>query len=180
MESAYETPVLPLFQFQYGSLKVFELYYPKADLFQNLIFKIVHGYLSKKMLFLAGTSDNRKENTGIPWLPVFSKKGLIKDIMKLNGLNLRKTLRKMKWGCFVSKELVSELNYSYDIHRDTIRCKNIVGLLPGSVSGPKKEYMVIGPHLDCQGVGKSVKGDSIYNGLLWTYHSLTNDIKLNP
>lgn len=42
--------------------------------------------------------------------------------------------------------------------------ENIVGLLPGSDPVLKNEYVVYVSHLDHLGVGRAVKGDSIFNG----------------
>ncbi|GAB4022261.1 M28 family metallopeptidase [Spirosoma koreense] len=41
---------------------------------------------------------------------------------------------------------------------------NVVGLLPGSDPVLKDEYVVCAAHIDHLGVGRPVKGDSIYNG----------------
>ena len=43
---------------------------------------------------------------------------------------------------------------------------NVVGLLEGSDSKLKTEYIVISAHLDHLGVGRPVKGDAIYNGAM--------------
>jgi len=43
---------------------------------------------------------------------------------------------------------------------------NVVGLLEGSDSKLKHEYIVITAHLDHLGVGRPVKGDAIYNGAM--------------
>lgn len=42
--------------------------------------------------------------------------------------------------------------------------ENLIGLLPGSDPKLKNEYVVYVSHLDHLGVGRPVKGDSIYNG----------------
>ena len=42
--------------------------------------------------------------------------------------------------------------------------ENIVGVLPGSDPKLKNEYVVYVSHLDHLGVGRPIKGDSIYNG----------------
>ncbi|QJW91120.1 M28 family peptidase [Spirosoma taeanense] len=42
--------------------------------------------------------------------------------------------------------------------------ENIVGMLPGSDPKLKDEYVVYVSHLDHLGIGRPVKGDSIYNG----------------
>ncbi len=47
-----------------------------------------------------------------------------------------------------------------------IDTQNVVGLLPGSDSRLKHEYVVISAHLDHLGVGRPVHGDAIYNGAM--------------
>ncbi len=140
------------------------LFYPKAALFQNLIFKNVHGYLSKKMLFLADTTIKGSIVDIDLKLPVFAKKKFIKDIFKLNDLNLKKELQTIAKGHNSSKELESVVNCSYELKMDSIFSKNVVAVLPGSDVNLKNEYVVVSAHLDGLGIGKAVKGDSIYNG----------------
>lgn len=41
---------------------------------------------------------------------------------------------------------------------------NVIGILPGSDPRLRDEYMVLSAHMDGLGVGRSVDGDSIYNG----------------
>jgi Zn-dependent M28 family amino/carboxypeptidase len=43
---------------------------------------------------------------------------------------------------------------------------NVVGILPGSDSKLKNEYLVLTAHLDHLGVGRPVNGDSIYHGAM--------------
>jgi Zn-dependent M28 family amino/carboxypeptidase len=47
-----------------------------------------------------------------------------------------------------------------------IDTQNVVGILEGSDSKLKKEYIVISAHLDHLGVGRPVNGDAIYNGAM--------------
>jgi hypothetical protein len=49
-------------------------------------------------------------------------------------------------------------------HVTTLTTPNVVGLLRGSDSTLSDEYVVITAHLDHLGIGKAVRGDSIYNG----------------
>lgn len=142
------------------------LFYPKASLLQNTIFKKVHGFLSGEMLALADTlvesSIARKELK----LLLFAKKGFVKEIFSLNGLSLRQELRRIAKGEPASKVLESVIDCSYSLNRETVASHNVVGLLPGRKPGLKAEYVVFGAHLDGLGVGKPVRGDSIYNGML--------------
>ena len=54
---------------------------------------------------------------------------------------------------------VAEQNPGIDTH-------NVIGLLEGSDGKLKHEYIVISAHLDHLGVGRAVRGDSIYNGAM--------------
>jgi Zn-dependent M28 family amino/carboxypeptidase len=45
-----------------------------------------------------------------------------------------------------------------------VRSKNVVGILPGSDSTVRDEYVIYTAHWDHFGVGEPVDGDSIYNG----------------
>jgi len=143
------------------------LFYPKANLLQGTIFKKVHGFLSKKMLTLADTLiENSVISNADLKLLFFAKKQLIKELFELNGLNLKKTLNNMKQGKYSSIELNSMLYCNYELNAIPIESKNIVAILPGRDSILKNEYVVLGAHLDGSGIGKKIKGDSIYNGML--------------
>jgi hypothetical protein len=52
------------------------------------------------------------------------------------------------------------------VHRSELQASNVVGLLPGSDRKLKHEYVIMSAHLDHQGVGRPVNGDSIYNGAM--------------
>jgi hypothetical protein len=43
---------------------------------------------------------------------------------------------------------------------------NVIGTIPGTDSGLSAQHVVLSAHWDAYGVGKPVKGDSIYNGAL--------------
>jgi len=47
-----------------------------------------------------------------------------------------------------------------------VESQNVVGVLPGVDPGLRNEYVVLSAHLDHLGVGKPIKGDSIYNGAM--------------
>ncbi len=141
------------------------LFYPKANLLQNVIFKKVHGFLSKEMLSLADPSVESLINVDLKLL-LFAKKGFVKKIFNLNGLNLKKTLRDIAAGENSSIALTSVLHCHYNLKNDAITSKNVVALLPGTDPVLRNEYVTFGAHLDGLGIGKTVKGDSIYNGML--------------
>jgi len=58
----------------------------------------------------------------------------------------------------VPKEYTVEAKHSFD----TLKLSNIVGVLPGK-SKPD-EYVIFSGHYDHLGIGKPIKGDSLYNG----------------
>src|SRR5690606_14931782 len=45
-----------------------------------------------------------------------------------------------------------------------VRSRNVVGLLPGSDSALRDEYVIYTAHWDHFGIGEPIDGDSIYNG----------------
>jgi len=52
------------------------------------------------------------------------------------------------------------------MQRETVDSENVVGVMSGSDSKLKKEYVIMSAHLDHLGVGRAVNGDSIYNGAM--------------
>jgi peptidase M28-like protein len=52
------------------------------------------------------------------------------------------------------------------LERATVRCRNVVGRLPGSDPSLAAESVVLTAHLDHVGVGEPLKGDRIYNGAM--------------
>ncbi|MGI4757876.1 MAG: M28 family peptidase, partial [Janthinobacterium lividum] len=47
-----------------------------------------------------------------------------------------------------------------------IHASNVVGMLEGSDSRLKKEYVVVSAHLDHLGIGREINGDKLYNGAM--------------
>ncbi len=62
--------------------------------------------------------------------------------------------------------LVGMLKSKTVVHRSEMQASNVVGLLPGTDRKLKNEYVIMSAHLDHQGVGRPVNGDSIYNGAM--------------
>ena len=62
--------------------------------------------------------------------------------------------------------LVGMLKSKAVVHRSEMQASNVVGLLPGTDRKLKHEYVIMSAHLDHQGVGRPVNGDSIYNGAM--------------
>jgi hypothetical protein len=52
------------------------------------------------------------------------------------------------------------------VRRSEMQASNVVGVLPGTDRKLKNEYVIMSAHLDHQGVGRPVNGDSIYNGAM--------------
>ncbi len=72
------------------------------------------------------------------------------------------------------------LNATVRMHTETLSPQtimgyNVIGLLPGSDPVLKNEYVVYVCHLDHLGIGRPVKGDSIYNGA----HDNASGISIN-
>lgn len=142
------------------------LFYPKANILQNIIFNKVHGFLSQEMLSLADHSIETLVGSVDLKLMFFAKKGFIREIFKLNGLSLHEELSNIAKGQNSSKELASTLKCSYALNTESIISQNVLALWPGIDPELKNEYVVFGAHLDGLGIGKAIKGDSIYNGMV--------------
>ncbi len=139
------------------------IYVPNRSLLQGAIFRRFHNYIGGPGYLITDESKN-KRLVDVDLL-TFAKKSFIKSIFAQNGLKLSKELSAMKKGGFVSKALQAKVTCSYDISYQNRDCKNIVAVLPGNDPELKHEYIIVGAHLDHLGIGKIVKGDSIYNGM---------------
>jgi hypothetical protein len=62
--------------------------------------------------------------------------------------------------------LPGSLKVRVGVHRTEVESPNVAGILPGSDPKLKDEYVVLSAHLDHLGVGRPIKGDSIYNGAM--------------
>jgi hypothetical protein len=62
--------------------------------------------------------------------------------------------------------LAVRLRAHVDVRRSSASCSNIVGVLPGSDTTLRGEYVVATAHLDHLGIGEPVKGDSVYSGAM--------------
>lgn len=130
---------------------------------QGIIFKKLHKYIGGSRIALSDTSVS-KPLVDLD-IVAYAKKDLIKDILKADGIDFNKELKSMANGNFRSKVLNADISCSYKLQLKNNDCKNVVGILPGSDIDLKNEYVVVGAHLDHLGIGKKVKGDSIYNGM---------------
>lgn len=73
-------------------------------------------------------------------------------------------LNGLKNGTSASFDLNTTATISYTSTHTDIDSYNVIGIVEGSDSKLKNEYVVHTAHLDHVGVGTAVKGDSIYNG----------------
>jgi hypothetical protein len=62
--------------------------------------------------------------------------------------------------------LPSRLNATASVNRAEVESQNVVAVLPGNDPRLKDEFVVFSAHLDHLGIGKPIKGDSIYNGAM--------------
>ncbi len=134
-------------------------------LFQGMVFEQIHNFTGKPVVSLADTTISQKMASFDMGIVAFAKKDFIKDIFRQNDLNLFLNIRRAKSGKFVSQELSSQISCKFTVKLENYNCKNVVAILPGTDSLLRNEYVTVGAHLDHVGVGKVVKGDSIYNGM---------------
>ncbi len=140
------------------------LFYPKR-LFQKVVYKQMHVFLEKPMITL---NDNTLKDNWFDFelkIAAFAHKNFIKEVFKINNLNLGGELKKIAKGKNRSKILESNVVCNYEIITDYINCKNVVAVLPGEDDQLKSEYVILGAHLDHVGISEPVKGDSICNGM---------------
>jgi hypothetical protein len=60
----------------------------------------------------------------------------------------------------------AKLKATTRVKRAEVVSQNVVAVLPGTDPRLKDEYVVFSAHLDHLGIGKPIKGDSIYNGAM--------------
>lgn len=81
-----------------------------------------------------------------------------------SGKNLQQILAELKNGKSSSFDLGTSLRLKYTSAFKDIESYNVVGKIEGGDSKLKQEYVVHTAHLDHVGIGRPIKGDSIYNG----------------
>lgn len=81
-----------------------------------------------------------------------------------SGKNLQQTLADLKAGTPASFELSRSLRLTYTSTFNDTESYNVIGKIPGGDKNLKDEYVVHTAHLDHVGIGRPIKGDSIYNG----------------
>ncbi len=60
----------------------------------------------------------------------------------------------------------AKLKATASVKRTDVVSQNVVGVLPGNDPRLKNEFIIFSAHLDHLGIGKPIKGDSIYNGAM--------------
>jgi Peptidase family M28/PA domain len=78
--------------------------------------------------------------------------------------NLQQTLADLKKGSASSFDMGTSIRIKYSSSFTDIESYNVVGKISGGDKKLKDEYVVHTAHLDHVGVGRPIKGDSIYNG----------------
>jgi Zn-dependent M28 family amino/carboxypeptidase len=78
--------------------------------------------------------------------------------------NLQEVYTLLKRGKVQSFPLKLNVRLQVVTSHSMIESANLIGVIPGSDSALKNEYIVYAAHVDHFGIGAPVKGDSIYNG----------------
>jgi hypothetical protein len=91
-------------------------------------------------------------------------KSFLTGLFLNSGKNLNQVLTDIKAGKNSSFEFPFQIAASYSNTHSEFESHNVVGLIPGSDSKLKNEYVVHSAHLDHVGIGRPENGDSIYNG----------------
>ncbi|MBN1949976.1 MAG: M28 family peptidase [Bacteroidales bacterium] len=139
------------------------LYVP-IKLAETPIFNSLHGQLATDYWTINADSVQAQVfDIGLDFISL-AKSDQVKAMLAQNGKKYRKVRKAVKRGEFQSFELPGDFQLKYESEQPDMTCNNIVGLLPGSDPELKDEYVVVTAHLDHVGIGKAVKGDSIYNG----------------
>lgn len=91
-------------------------------------------------------------------------KSFLTGLFLNSGKNLNQVFSDIKAGKNSSFEFPFTFSASYSNTHNEFESFNVVGLIPGSDSKLKNEYVVHSAHLDHVGIGKPENGDSIFNG----------------
>ncbi|HSF54754.1 MAG TPA: M28 family peptidase [Algoriphagus sp.] len=91
-------------------------------------------------------------------------KSFLTGLFLNSGKNLNQVLTDIKARKNSSFEFPFQFSASYSNAHSEFESHNVVGLIPGSDSKLKNEYVVHSAHLDHVGIGRPENGDSIFNG----------------
>lgn len=83
-----------------------------------------------------------------------------------SGYSLEDVYNMHKKNSMKSFPLKTELSFKGNFRGREFTSKNIIGMIEGNDPVLKDSYLIVSAHYDHLGVGPTVKGDSIYNGVL--------------
>ncbi len=89
-----------------------------------------------------------------------------RKMLALVGRNLDDLVKSAQTRDFKPVDLKLKLSLNMRVKFRELVSQNVIGILPGGDEKLKNEFVVITSHHDHLGIGKPVKGDSIYNGAL--------------
>lgn len=89
---------------------------------------------------------------------------LLNKFLETVGKNTTETITQLRKGISQSTLLTLNISTSFSTEYQDITSYNVIGRISGSDKKLKTEYIVHSAHLDHLGIGKTVQGDSIYNG----------------
>lgn len=131
------------------------IYLLRPEEMKNLTWEVLQSYYANP----SGRGMSLKENTETRTIEIMlSPSGTSKF---LGDQKLEDLLNNKK------KASVKNIEYNLNVrtdHIESISSPNVIGILEGSDPALKNEYIVYTAHLDHEGIGRPVKGDSIYNG----------------
>ncbi|MCK9280001.1 MAG: M28 family peptidase [Melioribacteraceae bacterium] len=86
-------------------------------------------------------------------------------LFKDSGFNYKQILEMHSSNQMKSFPLKSSLSFRGEFKERDFVASNIAGMIPGSDSKLKDSYIIVSAHYDHLGIGPSIRGDSIYNGV---------------
>ncbi len=90
--------------------------------------------------------------------------GTLQQLFFNSGKNLTQTMADLKNGISASFDFRFSLHLAYSSTFSDVESYNLVGKIEGGDKILKDEYVIHTAHLDHVGIGRPIKGDSIYNG----------------
>ncbi|MFQ5777706.1 MAG: M28 family metallopeptidase [Terriglobia bacterium] len=123
-------------------------------------FKVVQTSWSGEQFALACQSGDEPPLPLEAWVSQAAAEKILaragQELAVLQDAAMRRSFRPVELGLRVSTEM--RLSFRH------IEMPNVIGVWPGVDQKSKDEYIVYTAHYDHLGIGKEVKGDSIYNG----------------
>ncbi|HWR15202.1 MAG TPA: M28 family metallopeptidase [Terriglobales bacterium] len=107
-------------------------------------------------------SDVRPQIKGSAYLSVEAAKVLFQGAPK----NFDEVMATESLGKLPTFPLAAKVAIHQVSKHENLKSANVAGILPGSDPQLKNEYVLYTAHADHLGIGRAVKGDSIYNGAL--------------